>query len=204
MDTIQKEGRLKKNLQSLSAIFMKPPITYQTIQDLFSSQYGVQPPEFYLYRASKLVWFVHITGIIWEDQPNSNLSLNMGGYAGSTTGFLQFEQRFALYIYPGFHRRNQQYEAFVPSSASLTSWHCAPYEAGESVSDSLCPYYYFYDGEQLHLEDNDGEENQSMVKERDEVLLDFSMACVWDIARYLEGYRDDALPSWDMRGRYTT
>ena len=38
-----------------------------------------------------------------------------------------------------------------------------------------------------------------MVKE-DEVLLDFSMALRLGYrSRYLEGYRDDALPSWDMR-----
>lgn len=199
MDTVERAG-LKKIYGHYPGNIYETAITYQTALNLFSSQYGVQPPEFYLYQAVSWYGFpLTVTGIIAEDQPNSNLSLNMGGYAGSTTGSSSLNSG-SLYVYPGFHKEhsNQQQQTFVPSSKRfIDKLTLRSYEVGNLYPIPYANAYYFYDGEQLHL-DNDGK-NQSMVKE-DEVLLDFSMALRLGYrSRYLEGYRDDALPSWDMR-----
>ncbi|MCB7430612.1 hypothetical protein LI224_19985, partial [Erysipelatoclostridium ramosum] len=65
-------------------------------------------------------------------------------------------------------------QTFVPSSKRfIDTLTLRSYEVGNLYPIPSANAYYFYDGEQLHL-DNDGK-NQSMVKE-DEVLLDFSMA----------------------------
>lgn len=199
MDTSERAG-LHKIYGHYPVNIYETAITYQTALDLFSSQYGVQPPEFYLYQAVSWYGFpLTVTGIIADNQPNSNLSLNMSGYAGSTTGSSSLNSS-SLYVYPGFHKQhsNQKQQTFVPSSKRfIDTLTLRSYEVGNLYPIPSANAYYFYDGEQLHL-DNDGK-NQSMVKE-DEVLLDFSMALRLGYrSRYLEGYRDNAMPSWDMR-----
>lgn len=199
MDTSERAG-LHKIYGHYPVNIYETAITYQTALDLFSSQYGVQPPEFYLYQAVSWYGFpLTVTGIIADNQPNSNLSLNMSGYAGSTTGSSSLNSG-SLYVYPGFHKQhsNQKQQTFVPSSKRfIDTLTLRSYEVGNLYPIPSANAYYFYDGEQLHL-DNDGK-NQSMVKE-DEVLLDFSMALRLGYrSRYLEGYRDKAMPSWDMR-----
>lgn len=175
-------------------------VTYQTALDLFSTQFGVQSPDFYLYQT--VSWYglpLTVTCIIDDNQSNSNLSLNMAGYAGSTTESSGLNTG-SLYVYPGFLKAHsiQKQQAFKPSEKrmidTLTS---RSYEAGNIYPIPSANAYYFYDGKQLRL-DNDGE-NQSMVKE-DEVLLDFSMALELGYrSRYIQGYRDNLLESWDAR-----
>ena len=200
MDTSERAG-LHKIYGHYPVNIYETAITYQTALDLFSSQYGVQPPEFYLYQAVSWYGFpLTVTGIIADNQPNSNLSLNMSGYAGSTTGSSSLNSS-SLYVYPGFHKQhsNQKQQTFVPSSKRFidTLTLRSLYEVGNLYPIPSANAYYFYDGEQLHL-DNDGK-NQSMVKE-DEVLLDFSMALRLGYRSPLSGgYRDNAMPSWDMR-----
>ncbi|MCR0327372.1 hypothetical protein MKA58_08200 [[Clostridium] innocuum] len=174
-------------------------ITYQTALDLFSATEGVQAPEFYLYQT--VSWYglpLTVTGIIDEKQSNSNLSLNMTGYAGSTREASSLNSR-SLYVYPGFHKHHsmQEQQAFVPSHKRfIDSLTLRSYEVGNIYPIPYANAYYFYDGKQLHL-DNDGN-NESMVKE-DEVLLDFSMALKLGYqSRYIQGFRDGGV-SWDMR-----
>ncbi|MFQ7539632.1 MAG: hypothetical protein ACLRL6_20825, partial [Clostridium sp.] len=174
-------------------------ITYQTALDLFSATEGVQAPEFYLYQT--VSWYglpLTVTGIIDEKQSNSNLSLNMTGYAGSTREASSLNSG-SLYVYPGFHKHHsmQEQQAFVPSHKRfIDTLTLRSYEVGNIYPIPYANAYYFYDGKQLHL-DNDGN-NESMVKE-DEVLLDFSMALKLGYqSRYIQGFRDGGV-SWDMR-----
>lgn len=198
MDGIEKAG-FDNMVGRYPETIYEVAIPYSCAIDLFSSVYGIQEEDVYLYQT--ISWYgqlLTVTGIIDDIQPNNNLLLNMNGYAGSGDDISSLSTA-SLYVVEGFHTQHSMYyqTTFQPSAKRIIDTQTLrSYEADNIYPIPYANAYYFYDGEAFYL-DNDGS-NHSMVQE-DEVLLDFAMALELGYqSQYLRGYRDNGI-SWEMR-----